>query len=455
MIIHGMGTRARRTLAVIGVAVGMAACSRDTLLEVETPDQITPDQANSPAGAAALRVAAIGNFATFYAGDVGGSFHGLAITSGLLADEIESARGGTEHVDSRALNEAVQPLNNTWSFVGQAHTQLIRAIKALDEFAPEGTAAEAATKATQIAQLYALRGMLYVLVGESYCNGMPLGNANDLDPATTLYTNAELFEAALTLFDSAAAIAGNTTADQPIRNLIAVGRGRALVDLDRYADAAAEVAAVPTDFSYDVTYSATSIVNSLYNWMFGTLNYAPADREGGNGLDFVSAQDPRVTVVRDAAGNATRRNGQDGLPHYVQSVFTRGEQPIPLATGVEARLIEAEAALEAGNSAAYLEKLNDARANAGVAGLDPLSDPGTEAARLDQLFRERGFWFWGTAHRVGDLRRLVRQYGRAPESVWPTGPYFKGGAYGDEQNLVPSQAERNNPDYTGCANRDP
>ncbi len=455
MIIHGMGTRARRTLAVIGVAVGMAACSRDTLLEVETPDQITPDQANSPAGAAALRVAAIGNFATFYAGDVGGSFHGLAITSGLLADEIESARGGTEHVDSRALNEAVQPLNNTWSFVGQAHTQLIRAIKALDEFAPEGTAAEAATKATQIAQLYALRGMLYVLVGESYCNGVPLGNANDLDPATTLYTNAELFEAALTLFDSAAAIAGNTTADQPIRNLIAVGRGRALVDLDRYADAAAEVAAVPTDFSYDVTYSATSIVNSLYNWMFGTLNYAPADREGGNGLDFVSAQDPRVTVVRDAAGNATRRNGQDGLPHYVQSVFTRGEQPIPLATGVEARLIEAEAALEAGNSAAYLEKLNDARANAGVAGLDPLSDPGTEAARLDQLFRERGFWFWGTAHRVGDLRRLVRQYGRAPESVWPTGPYFKGGAYGDEQNLVPSQAERNNPDYTGCANRDP
>ena len=56
-----------------------------------------------------------------------------------------------------------------------------------------------------------------------------------------------------------------------------------------------------------------------------------------------------------------------------------------------------------------------------------------------------------TSHRVGDLRRLVRQYNRAPNTVWPTGNYFKGGVYGTDQNLPPSQAERNNPDYKGCA----
>jgi hypothetical protein len=400
-------------------------------------------------------VAAIGNFATFYGGDVLGSFHGLAITSGLLTDEIESARGGTEHVDSRAQIESVQPLNNTWSFVGQAHTQLIRAIKAVDEYALESTPAEQATKKTQIAQMFALRGMLYVLVGEAYCNGVPLGNADDLNPKTTSYTSAELFTASLALFDSALAIAGTTTSDTPIRNLVAVGRGRALVDLNRHAEAATAVASVPTNFVYNVTYSLTSIVNSIYNWMFATLNYAPADREGGNGLPFVTARDPRVPVVRDAAGNATRRNGQDGLPHYVQAVFSTGSSPIPLGTGVEARMIEAEAALKVGNSATYLAKLNDARAGGGVAGLAPLPDPGSDAARLDLLFRERGFWFWGTSHRIGDLRRLVRQYNRAPETVWPTGPYFKGGAFGTEQVLVPSQAERNNPEYTGCADMNP
>jgi len=455
MTLRRMGTHTWRALATVGAALAIAACSRETLLEVETPDQITPEQANSPAGANALRVAAIGNFATFYGGDVLGSFHGLTITSGLLTDEIESARGGTEHVDSRAQIESVQPLNSTWAFVGQAHTQLIRAIKAVDEFAPEGAASEQATKATQIAQLYALRGMLYVLVGEAYCNGVPLGNADDLAPKTTSYTNVDLFTGALALFDTALATAGTTTSDTPIRNLIAVGRGRALVDLNRYTDAATAVATVPTNFVYNVTYSLTSIVNAVYDWMFATLNYAPADREGGNGLPFVTARDPRVPVVRDAAGNATRRNGQDGLPHYVQSVFSRGDQSIPLATGIEARMIEAEAALKAGNSGTYLTKLNDARANGGVAGLAPLPDPGSDALRLDLLFRERAFWFWGTSHRIGDLRRLVRQYNRAPETVWPTGPYFKGGAFGTEQVLVPSQAERNNPEYTGCADMNP
>jgi hypothetical protein len=170
-------------------------------------------------------------------------------------------------------------------------------------------------------------------------------------------------------------------------------------------------------------------------------------------VDFVSARDPRVTVLRDAAGAPTLRNGQDGLPHFVQAVYTKGDAPIALATGVEARLIEAEAALKAGNAATYLTKVNDARAGGTVTGLTPLADPGSETARVNQLFRERALWFWGTAHRVGDLRRLVRQYGRNPETVWPTGNYFKGGTFGTEQNLVPSQAERNNPDFEGCADR--
>jgi hypothetical protein len=52
------------------------------------------------------------------------------------------------------------------------------------------------------------------------------------------------------------------------------------------------------------------------------------------------------------------------------------------------------------------------------------------------------------------MRRLIRQYGRGAESVFPTGSYFKGGVYGTDVNLIPNSAERNNPAYTGCANRD-
>ena len=36
---------------------------------------------------------------------------------------------------------------------------------------------------------------------------------------------------------------------------------------------------------------------------------------------------------------------------------------------------------------------------------------------LNALFRERAFWLWGTAHRLGDMRRLIRHYGRTEASV--------------------------------------
>jgi hypothetical protein len=419
------------------------------MLDVTTPDQITPDKAASAVGAAALRAAAIGNFAAFYGGDYGGSFHGVSITSGMLTDEIESARGGTEHLDSRAQNEGVQPLSTTWAFVGQSTTQTIRAIKALKEFAPEGTATEKATKATQIGHLYALQGFAYAILGENYCSGIPVANADDLNPKTDILTTTQLYARAQAYFDTAAATLGTTTADQPFRNAVAVGRGRVLVDVAQYDQAAAAVASVPTSFVLSVSFSATSVVNAIYDWMNGTLNYAPADKEGGNGMDYISARDPRVTVIRNAAGAPTPRAGQDGAQHYTQTVFPTASSPMSLATGVEARLIEAEAALKKNDVATYLAKMNDARTT--VSGLTPLTDPGSQATRENLLFRERAFWFWGTAHRLGDLRRLVKDYKRGAETVYPTGPYFKGGAYGTDVVLIPAQAEKNNLDFKGCS----
>lgn len=445
---------ARSVLWLVAALLPLAACSRGDLLEVATPDQITPDVAASAVGANAQRVSAIGNFAFFYGGDYGGSFHGVSITSGLLSDEMEQARGGTEHVDSRAQNEALNPLTTTWASVGQANTQLIRAIKAVGQYAPEGTTTEKSTKATQIAQLYALRGMLLTIVGEIYCNGVPIGDANDTDPKTDILTNAQLWTRALSQFDSALTTLGTVSASD-ITNLVAVGRGRTLVDQGQYGPAATAVANVPTNFVYNVFYSTSTVINAVYDWMNGTLNYAPADKEGGNGLAFISANDPRVTVIRGTNGTPTPRAGQDGRNHFTQTVFSKGDAPVPLATGIEARLIEAEAALNAtpADPVTYLAKVNAARANR--TDLPALTDPGTQAGRIDQLMSERGFWFWGTTHRLGDMRRLIRQYGRATESVYPTGPYFAGGSYGTEVALVPAQSERNNPAYTGCADQKP
>ena len=434
---RAMGRGVTATIA----AVALAACSTDRLTQVETPDQITPEQANSPTGAAALRSAALGNFSNWFAGDNAGSGIGLNIATGLVTDEMLSARGGTEHMDSRAVNEAVFPASSVWGLFGQANTQIIRAIRAVKEFVPDG-----ATKVSQVAELYMLQGFTYILAGEAYCNGVPVGFVEDeANPTTQIVTNAQLFDMAIANFDTALTTAAAT--DTKIRNAALVGKARALVDQKKYSDGAALLGPVTTDYVYNALFSNTTIINDVYDWMFATPNFGPSDKEGGVGLDYVSSKDPRIKV------DATKtRPGQDGTPIWVQQMFTTGNAPVPLATGIEARLIEAEALLASGDATGWLNKLNVARAT--LTGLAPLTDPGTAAARVDLLFRERAFWMYFTSHRIGDMRRLVRQYGRAQNTVFPSGNYFKGGVYGTDVNLPPAQAERNNPDYKGCADRD-
>jgi hypothetical protein len=90
--------------------------------------------------------------------------------------------------------------------------------------------------------------------------------------------------------------------------------------------------------------------------------------------------------------------------------------------------------------------------------LTPLQDSGQSQSELVDLhFRERAFWFYSTAHRLGDLRRLVRQYNRDAASVFPSGPYIKGGTYGTDLNFPIPVEEDNNPNTRpleqGCLDR--
>jgi hypothetical protein len=63
------------------------------------------------------------------------------------------------------------------------------------------------------------------------------------------------------------------------------------------------------------------------------------------------------------------------------------------------------------------------------------------------------------------MRRLVRQYGRGTETVFPTGlvansgvPSVTGalsGSYGPATSMIIPFAERNNPNYKGCLDTKP
>jgi hypothetical protein len=130
-----------------------------------------------------------------------------------------------------------------------------------------------------------------------------------------------------------------------------------------------------------------------------------------------------------------------------------------VADGIQARLIEAEAELQpaAAPRGPWLASLNAART---TIGLPLLTDPGTAAGRIDLVFRERALWLYLTGSRLGDLRRLVRQYGRLPTQVYPVGPHPLGTVtvpiYGNAYVFVPNATEQTyNPLYKGCMSMDP
>jgi hypothetical protein len=102
--------------------------------------------------------------------------------------------------------------------------------------------------------------------------------------------------AAVLRFDAALAIdAGNDAAK--------VGKARALVNLGRYAEAAAAVSGVPTTFLRVIAHSENTSdqENPIFN-LQSNGRYSLSEKEGGNGLPFRSAGDPRIPWVASGTG---------------------------------------------------------------------------------------------------------------------------------------------------------
>jgi hypothetical protein len=138
-------------------------------------------------------------------------------------------------------------------------------------------------------------------------------------------------------------------------------------------------------------------------------------------------------------------------PQYDLLKYPTAESPMPLATGLEARLIQAEFFMLQNDQTGYIDQLNLVR---DYFQLPELANPATLDERVDLLFSERAFSLFATGQRLWDMRRLVSSYGRSAASVFPTGayPYFMGGIYGTDGNLpVPTSAR--GPGFTGCTVR--
>jgi SusD/RagB-like outer membrane lipoprotein len=474
------GERLRRLGAIAAVFIICAAplsCNTDELLDVTDPDIINPTDVNSAAAAEALRAGALLRLSSMTSGGEG-VFH----YPGLLTDEWRS--GDTfaqrDETDKRSIQASNANLNGLWFAIHRTRAASEHARDAIREFSP--------LLVSDVAQMYWIRGFAETAIAENYCNATPISKFSTSDLVLEFgepETNAQVYARAKASFDTATSTAGTNARGDTVRLLARIGRARVAINQGQWAAALTEVTGTPAIsdvFRYRMFHQdGVNATNQIWALNNSGRRYVIGNRDGGVGLDFATANDPRLPwclgndAVCRASGvtNSTSFDNNFGTgttriggPFYVQQIWPSRDNEVTIVSGLEAKLIEAEARLNTGDPVGWLTTLNALRARFQALKepsdtnttrtLALLVDPITPAARVDLMMRERAFWLFARGHRLADLRRMARPtaqggYGRAINTLFPNGTFFKGGTFGTDVNLIVPQSEENNPKYNPSA----
>jgi len=464
-----------RAVGIAIAAMHLTSCSLSDLLDAPNPNLIEPESVQSPTGATAVRNGALARLRTMTANGESSWMFG-----GLLADEwaTSSTFIQNDETDQRSSQLNNGTINGNLRALYRARTAANQAIVLLNTYKP--------TPVADIAEMHFVRGFAELQLASDFCNGIPLSDgAGTTAVLGNPLTVDSVFGAAIASFDSAISITASlaTAAEISINRAARIGKARALLgrNVTNAPAAAALLAGIPTTYRYDVTASLTGGTNTLWDQAASANRYTVSDSAQGNNRSFLvanaipfrAAADRRVPARYRRSGVDTVKS-QDGNTFAIIVDSLWGQtSAVAVTHGIDARLIEAEAFLQAGNAASWLSTLNTLRGTAiqitapspTATGTHPgwtvpvmaaLVDPGTAAGRVALHFREMAFWQFGRGHRLGNLRRMIRDYGYPVNGSgnYPTGNHFKGGVYGTDLNLpVTTDEQIGNPNFTACLDR--
>lgn len=425
-----------RLLAPAALALGLlAGCdSFDNLLQVENPGVIGEPALSDPNLLPAMVNSAVGQFQVMY--------DDIVFAGAILGDEAVNGHNFDQwrQFDLRSVESSNSILGS------EVYGPIQRARGAGDDFARRireimGSDAESDLG---LSRVLAYSGYSHVVLGEYFCEA-------PVSPTEGALSSTEILQRAITRFDDAIAVAtaaraaGESEArTDSIINLARVGAARASLWIGDDAGAIEYASQVPDDFEMWVAYgSATSAPNNrLQAATTGASRYLGVDEY------FRDLNDPRV---RHDAEPTRGHNGLTDLWTPFQSPshseWTVAE-PTPfdlgtnirLASGLEARYIEAEAE---GLTVENLDFINERRAVGGQGLIVLATEADYQAELRDQ--RRRDFFLDG--HRLGDLRRYLERYG---VDQFPSGahPNENWGSYGDATCFIPHNNESiGNPNY--------
>jgi hypothetical protein len=411
--------RSSLTACVLALVSVLAFTGCDDLLDVEPLDLIPAEGLATPETAELLVNGAVGDFEC--------AFGAYVALSGVMAHELLDATQTANRwpYDRRNLTPQ-DALYGTFGCTSLGiYTPLSTARYSADFILgklQEWSDQEVSNRQELIAKAAAYSGYSHLLLGEGFCS-MAIDESPELSSQEVMQRAVARFGVAL----QAAQAAG----DPDLANFARMGRARAYLGLGQEADALQDAQQVPANFEWVAT--ASGDFSRRANRIYAQNGDGPT---GGTGLsvgdeyrDLTSHGDPDPRVeVSDYI-----RTEADGTDLYYQYKYNSLSDPIPIATGDEARLIVAE--IQGGQTA--VDIINSLHA---AVGLDPF--PGGSAAEIEaQVIEERRRELWLEGHRFFDIRRLSLPL--VPE---PGTAYRKGGLYGTDRCFpLPDVEIRNNP----------
>lgn len=463
-----------RTALAVMFAGGLAftaACSgslNDNLLTAVDPDIINPADVNSVDGAEGLRLGVLRRLVTM-TGEPAANAEGVWFMSGMLADEWKS--GDTfiqrDETDKRTIALDNSIVNAGYRYIHRTRISANLALAALRAYPP----ANATLLRGYSAQMQWIRAYSELLSADNFCNGQPFSDGStgvivEGDPISV----AAAYQRAIVDADSAIGTIGGATDTLATRQLNAarIVKARALMGLGgaaNYAAARTLANLVPDGYVYNINFSQNSVLNGIWSLNNNAKRYVVGDSVDSQGtirnaIPFKSSGDKRVPTA--TAGNAF----DSSTPFTRQLIWASAGTPagsedaIAVVNYLDARMIEAEAALAAGDIATWTAihtrlRTGPTQISQGltVSNVGAFVDPVAPDARISLQFREKAFWTFGRGERLSDLRRLIRQYNRTQDNVFPVGKFFKGGDYGTDVNLPVTQSEQNNTKFTACTDR--
>ena len=400
-----------RTAMGTALVVAAVACS-DKFVEVTNPNVIDAATVDPTSGATLLALSAQQNYAT--------ALGWLAMYGGWFTEEANVADTfpTRNEFGFRLISDLNGSLNaDVWQPMSLAAAS---AKAVLDLTLPNPTSN------INIARAATFRGFSILQLAADFCT-TSLSSGPELTTAQTL-------DSAIFWFGKGVEVGNaNGTADgKALANAALVGRARAKLQKGDKAGAAADAAAVPAGFVFNLNMTddltnRTRLSNRMYQFTFdrSSISVAPWYRTG----------DPRVPFL---APGVSKLNGQDAVPggFYQQTKFSGYATPLRLASKLEADYIAAEAS----DATAQLALIAARRTANGL----PAYAGATDAASvMAELYNQRAFEFYLEGKRLADFRR-------SPASVTNMTPaggvYFKPGYsnVGADKCYPLPRAERDN-----------